>query len=119
LGHHTALDVNGEVLLVEFEHPVHLHQAKHDAAMHRHASAAQTGAGAARDDWNLVLCCVTDDLGHLGGRFRQGHAAGLGVKRSRAVKPVGSQVFSFPEQALRPKDAFKVCRNLIHNDLST
>ena len=88
LSHYAAFDVDGEVLRIKFEHPIHLYEAKHNATGYRHAPPAQTGTGAAGDHGNPVLGRVTDDLAHLFGRFRQRDAAGLPVKGRRAVKAV-------------------------------
>ena len=75
----AGLDEDREIFLVEFEHAIHLRGAKDDAAVRRHAAAAEPRAAAASDDRDAICRSVFHDGGDLVSRLHHhddcGHAA--------------------------------------------
>ena len=90
---YARLDQYRQVRAVEFENLVHLHRAQNDAVRAGQTAAAQSGAGAARDDRSFCVVGQSENARDLFGGPGKHDAAGHLLERSGAIKGVRNQIF--------------------------
>ena len=103
----AGLHAGAAVGVVDLQHAVELAEAQQDGVAHRHGTARERGAGAARHDLDLVVLAVAQDRRDLRHRLGQDHdQRHLAVGRER-IALVGPHALQVVDHALAGNNGAK------------
>ncbi len=109
---HPWLDHRKAVYGVNFQHPVHMRQLDHDAAMGRNRAPANRRARTASNIRLVVLLAPGDQLRHLLGRLRKHHGQQIPTAKHRGIITIHGALCPGRQHVGRSNNGFKCLQRL-------